>query len=63
MENTIYVAIDKVTKKAIGGVKGQYAFGDRASLGRSMGQVFGKGSKERYDIHEIDLNEVLNLQD
>lgn len=56
--NIIYVAISKKTGNVVSGIKGQHAFGDKASLGRSMGQVFGKNSKARYDILEIDVDKV-----
>lgn len=60
--NTIYVALSK-NGNVVSGVKGQYAFGDKGSLGRSMGQVFGRGSKEHYDILPIDVDKLKGGQE
>ena len=62
MNNTIFVAVNKETRKIIPGAKGQYAFDNEASLGRSLGQTLGwiagkegKKPKDLYDIMKFDL--------
>lgn len=64
---TIYVAINKETGAVMSGAKEQYAFGNTNTLRRSLGQAYGysamkEGKKplDLYDIHEIDLDKVLN---
>ena len=58
MTNIIYVAIDKKTGSVVTGSNGQAAYANRSYLGRSMGQTLGKGSKEKYDILEIHVENV-----
>ena len=60
MEQIIYVAINKETGKIMSGAKGQYAFGDDSTLGRSVGQAYGKGAKEKYTIKTFNVTEILN---
>lgn len=62
MNNIIYVAISKKTGEIMSGVKGQYAFGDTASLNRSLANAYGwvarkKGLKARdlYYIEEVTV--------
>lgn len=64
----IYIAVDKKTGKIKSGASGQYAFADRATLKRSMGQTYSfykwqaeqKGEKfniqDQYIIHELDVS-------
>lgn len=64
----IYIAISKETGDVMSGAKGQYAFGDKATLGRSIGQAYGytaqkKGfssTKELYDVFEVDVMDAIN---
>lgn len=68
--NIIYVAISKKTGGVMSGAKGQYAFGDKGSLGRSVGQNYayearkqGIKPKDMYDIHEIDVDKAIERQE
>lgn len=70
MDNIIYIAVNKKTGKVMVGAKGQYAFGDVATLGRSVGQNYryeakqaGIKPKEMYSVHEIDVNMILPKED
>lgn len=53
--NIIYVAVSNKTGKVISGLKGQYGFGSKASMAKSMGQVFGKGSKDKYYYIAVEI--------
>lgn len=71
MANTIiYVAINKETGGIMKGAKGQAAFDNRSTLGRSIGQNYkyeasrkGIAVKDMYSVHEIDVAMVLPKED
>lgn len=52
MKQVIYIATHKETKTILSGARGQAAFFDKSTLGRSMGQA--GNLKGTYDVHEIN---------
>jgi len=66
----IYVAINKETGELMPGASGQYAYGSKASLAKSIGQDWWTRKKARekgvrprdlYEIYELDLEKTLEL--
>lgn len=67
--NIIYVAISK-NGNVMSGAKGQYAFGDKGTLRKSVNYHYkweanrdGKHPSELYDILEIDVDKVKGGQE
>ncbi|MFR7272484.1 hypothetical protein ACLVL5_06290 [Streptococcus pneumoniae] len=56
--NIVYIAVSVETGSVISGLNGQYGFGSKASMARSMGQVFGKGSKEKYYYVAVEIPKI-----
>lgn len=65
MENIIFVAISKQSGEIMSGLHGQYAYGNIATLNRSLHQAYkhlakdGRKTRTLYSIHEIDISMIL----
>ncbi|WP_163530933.1 hypothetical protein [Halobacillus ihumii] len=64
--STIFVAVRKDTDVIMTGQKGQAAFHDKPTLGRSIGYSYqheakkkGVKASELYDVYEIDVSALL----
>ncbi|PEZ47056.1 hypothetical protein CN367_11870 [Priestia megaterium] len=62
----IYVAISKDSGRVLSGQNGQYAFGDKGTLKKSVNYKYSWTAKQRglhpsetYDIHEIDVDKAI----
>ncbi len=60
MRQTVFMAINEKTNKAVDGAKGQYAFADKETLKRSIGQRWA-GVGVSYFIIEVDVFDILTI--
>lgn len=64
----IYIAISNETGRVISGVKGQYAFGDKGSLNRSLAYSLeykarkaGVKARSFYRIYALDVTQAITI--
>lgn len=66
MNNTIFLAVRKEGEMLMVGQKGQAAFTDRTTLGRSIGYAYQHESRKKgvkttdlYSVHEVEVSMLL----